>query len=283
MSDFGAAQWRLRLADGAATDAAAAHATALGVLEMVDRFRFRDVSDPIPAPGAAEIPDRIHTLALDALHAAASCRILVDDLVASTNPGEVCEIWANVQAASDRAMHAAAEAQRALRRLAQIGLGIAQHAYADDDVELLERMAIGILLGSDGGFGRAARDDQPGLDARWAPELSVELAGLIARMLCDQSSGADPYPSIALVADGMPELVVAITEGGGVHVPGVARFEPPVSITAVSALVVERIADHGTSLAQVRLRWPSDPGDNGQPTLPFDAMLTCAPDPCDAP
>lgn len=260
------ASWSLDAAEEVATDAAVAHASALGLLELIDRFRFRDASDPIPAPGTADLPDVVRTHALDAMHGAASCRILVDDLISLQEGAGRPDLDEQTDAlartigdASDRAQTAALAAHRALRHLAQVGLGVAQHAWEDDEVELLERTTIGVLTGR--GTGTAASNDRLPLTGRTRLELSVELAGLIARMLCDQSSNIDPPSSFVITADGMPDLVVTIDVNGGVDVAGVQHFPGPVTITEVTALVLERVAD-ADALDRCSLQWPSffDPG-----------------------
>ncbi|MFM8302845.1 MAG: hypothetical protein ACKOA9_00880, partial [Actinomycetota bacterium] len=172
-------------ANRAAMQTVELHLIARGLFELIDTFRFRDVGAPIPAPGSADLPDEIRAHALEALHAVATCRILAETAQAQSDApavsDELLDAWIR---AGDR--HTDTEAT--LRRLAQIGLGVAQHAYEDDDVELLERAATMTLFR--GGTSVPAAADGFGLVGSTRAELSVELAGMIARMLCDARPGS---------------------------------------------------------------------------------------------
>ena len=65
----------------------------------------------------------------------------------------------------------------------------------------------------------SARADAFPFVGRTACELSVELAGVISRMLCDQSSGSDPDPVLVLgVRPTRPNFVIEITDDGGIDV-----------------------------------------------------------------
>src|SRR5215471_8682080 len=138
------ARWQLHLADSAANEMALARAAIVGLIDMIDRLRFRDASDPIPAPGIYELADAFDRHTVDAMHATATCRILVDDLADADATAEEAAFDA-VMAAVARTYAAAYNGGRALRHFVQIGFGITQHAVADDETELLERSMIGVL------------------------------------------------------------------------------------------------------------------------------------------
>src|SRR5215471_18464526 len=73
-------RWQLHLADSTANEMALARAALVGLIDMLDRLRFRDASDPIPAPGIYELADAFDRHTVEAMHATTTCRILVDDL-----------------------------------------------------------------------------------------------------------------------------------------------------------------------------------------------------------
>lgn len=228
------------VADGAATAACDAVARAVGLLELIDRFRFRDVSDPIPAPGAYELPDAARGCALDAIHYVGLCRIVGDDPQALAR-------------AANQAVEAARDAEAALRHLAQIGLGVGQHANDGADVELLER-AMMAVLDVDELACTAAADRFP-LRGRTRFELSVELAGLVARMLCDAAGGTDGNPQVVLAAPGAPERTITI-DGGDIVVDGFDRFEGPVTITDLTEQLLDAYTEDGVVSGGLELRWP---------------------------
>lgn len=238
--------WPVRIADGCATDASLAHATAVGLFEVIDRFRFADPAHPIPAPGLADLPDDVHRHALDAIHAAASATILTE----RSEPDDPA-----LDQAVARAQEAGLAAQRGLRHIAQIGLGVAQHSNDGDEVELLERTLIGVLV-HDTAEVTAAEDAFP-IVGRTRPEVSVELAGLIARMICESPRPAvvDHPAGFVVGADGADDVVVAVTPDGGVTVDEV-DFPAPVTITEVTALICSRIAAVDPSaIGRVVVEW----------------------------
>lgn len=238
--------WPVRLAEGCATDTSLAHAVAIGLLEVVDRFRFADPGHPIPAPGTADLPDEIQRHALDAVHATASAHILVGE--PEPDDRALDRVVARAQAAD-------LAAQRGLRHLAQIGLGVAQHSHDGDDVELVERTMIGVLVHDVAGV--TAVDDAFPLVGGTREEVSVELAGAIARMICDEPHAEPHEPPIgfAVAGDGIDPITVAITPGGGVTVDG-DHHDAPVTITEVTASIIGRItAADPTAIGRLRLDW----------------------------
>lgn len=268
-----------RSADWAATDAVEVLLVTRGLVELVDGFRFRDAGAPIPAPGTADAADEVRAHALDAVHAAATARILAG---ADSDPDELRapdgspEPDPAAMAAVDRAHEALAAARRVLRHLAQVGLGVAQHAYDDDDVELLERATVRVL--SRDVFWTATEDAFP-LRGTTGDEVSVELAGLIARMLCDAGVG-EGFTLVGPVGPGIDvelapdrSLRLRTTDpGGGVLAPlgwevdatgtAIRAFAGPVTITQVTSLVLRTLRDgFGADLSRLALRW-DDPGQS---------------------
>jgi hypothetical protein len=257
----------LATANEAANEASGFLVRVRGLADLIDRFRFRDPSTVIPAPGIHELPDEVEIHAIEAMRAAATCRILTLQAVGDEDddrPGLLQE----VNRASDRAQGDAADAQRLTRQLAQLLLGVAQVPYDGEDVELVERSAIAMLQGS------SMADDEPPLRSRTVPEFEVELAGVIARVLLEAGAGA--IPSFALVAPRMPPITVVATsppdylemnitddgqkaellsrgwldDGQGVYV----CFSEPITIIAVSTLLATTIAGtFNVDVADVRI------------------------------
>jgi hypothetical protein len=256
MSRLDDARWQLHLADSVTSELALAHAALVGLADKIDRFRFRDGADPIPAPGIYDLLDQLQGHTVDAMHATTTCRILVDDLAEADDADEERAFEAVITAVG-RAAVAAVNAGLAVRHFVQIGLGVAQHAADDDDTELLERSLIGVLNAHP--TRTSARADALPFLGRTACELSVELAGVISRMLCDQSSGSDPEPVLVLGAPGTPDFVIEITDDGGVavvHDTDRRSFPSSVMITEVVSLVLCTATQTlGPNLANLTPRW----------------------------
>ena len=129
-----------------------------------------------------------------------------------------------------------------------------------DETELLERSMIGVLNAFP--MRTSASADAFPFVGRTACELSVELAGVISRMLCDQSSGTDPEPVLVLRAPGtpdMPEIMIEITDDGGVdivHDTHRRSFPPSVTITdVVSVVLCTATQTLGPNVANLTPRW----------------------------
>src|SRR5262249_52304297 len=121
------ARWQLHLADSAVNEMAVARAALVGLIDMVDRLRFRGASGPMPGPGLYELADTFDRHTVDAMHATATCRILVDDLSDADQDHEDEALEAVMNAVA-HAYAAAVNGARALRHFVQIGFGITQHA-----------------------------------------------------------------------------------------------------------------------------------------------------------
>jgi len=250
------ARWQLHLADSAANEMALARAALVGLVDMIDRLRFRDASDPIPAPGIYELADAFDRHTLEAIHATATCRILVDDLAEADEVTEAQAFDAVMNAAAG-AYAVALNGGRALRHFVQIGFGIALHAESDDDTELVERSLIAILNAHP--MRTSASSDAFPFLGRTSCELCVEVSGAVGRMLCDQSSGSDPAPVLVLQADGMSDVAIEVTEDSGVDLVDTAgrrSFAAPVTVTeVVSTALCTATEALGGDLADLSPRW----------------------------
>ena len=249
------ARWQLHLADSAANEMALARAALVGLIDMIDRLRFRDASDPIPAPGIYELADAFDRHTVEAMHATATCRILVDDL-ADGDEGDEQRAFDAVMDAVACTYAAAFNGGRAIRHFVQIGFGIAQHAAADDETEQLERSLIAVLNAHP--MRTSAASDGFPLLGRTSCEICVELTGALGRMLCDQSSGADPEPVLVLEAPGMADVVIEVTADSGLDViddAGRRSYPAPVTITEVVTDVLQQSAARGARVASLTPRW----------------------------
>lgn len=268
-------------ADDAANDATQALATALGVAELIDRFRFRDPAAPVPAPGAADAPDEVRAATLEALHAATTTRLLYETmalraldplLVAFDFPqisgrGPIVPLDNDqdiTDAAALRSARAATEAardraRRTLRHLAQVGLGVAQHAYEDDDTELLERTCIGVLVDGSTAIGEPSGDpvgDDHAWRGRTRAEVEVELAGILARFL---ATTGGPRLGIDIRTPGGPVRHVGWSDDGGLQVDGLGTFDAPVTITQVVTALLDLCAEaDGAAPTDLTVSWAAE-------------------------
>jgi hypothetical protein len=260
MGTLDEARWQLHLADSAVNEMAFARAGTVGLIDMIDRLRFRDACEPIPAPGIYELADAFDRHTVDAMHATTTCRILVDDL-ADANEADQERAFDAVIDAVARTYAAAVNGGRALRHFVQIGFGIAQHASDDDDTELLERSLIAVLNAHP--MRTSASTDAFPFLGRTSCELCVEVSGAVGRMLCDQSSGTDPGPVLTLQAPGMRDVVIVVTEDNGVDLVDAAghrSFPAPVTITEVVSTALRTAMESlGGNLAGLTPRWQPAP------------------------
>ena len=249
------ARWQLHLADSAANEMALARAALVGLIDMVDRLRFRDASDPIPAPGIYELADAFDRHTVEAMHATARCRILVDDLADADEADEQRAYDAVIDAVACT-YAAAVNGGRAIRHFVQIGFGITQHATADDETEQLERSFVAVLNAHP--MRTSAASDAFPLIGRTSCEVCVELTGALGRVLCDQSSGTDPEPLLVLEAPGFADIVIEVTAESGVDVVddgGRRSYPAPVTLTEVVTDVLQQSAARGTRVTSLTPRW----------------------------
>jgi hypothetical protein len=254
-------EWQLYVADGAATGAVLALTGSIGLVEIIDQFRFSAEGETVPAPGAYDIPKRIRDEVAIAMDAASSCRVLGDELTvelaertsgSTADEARALRLRTQIEDASAQAQEAALRARYHLRHLCQLALGVAQH-IEHRDTEVLERAAAGVLFHDD--TATPATTDRIALAGKTGTEVSVELAGLLSRMLHDRHSGSDASPQF-VVAGPAGEVRVLVTEPGGIDLPGVQTFPPPVVVTEATARIVREL---GPVLADAVLRWPPAP------------------------
>ena len=195
--------------------ASRAWVTALGLFSAIDGFRFRDASQPIPAPGVDDLREQAAAHALEAVAAAHAGWIVGDDRSDETGFAD------SLQRAVQRAEDARDGVNRCGRLLAQLALGVAQPAQAADDTELIERAAVAILTDPESAV--SAADDDLTLFSRYGSELEVEFAGLFARMLIDCGG------TIMVTGPSMPNILIDVASDTGaleLAIPSPGQAEP---------------------------------------------------------
>jgi len=188
VTDYREFGWPYLQADDSADVAAMATVLALGLYESTDRFRFQDPSAPIPAPGIDGLVDEVRTHAAATAFAAANARTLYQDLSTRSVSGAaigdpqsdgplvdfddpaVVNLAGALDAAAAQAAAATAQANRALRRLAQIAFGVVQHGTDDGDVAAIRRACAEVL--EDGEHAAPAEFDDHTVVGRTRPPLS---------------------------------------------------------------------------------------------------------------
>ena len=234
----------VQTADVIATDAALAFVTAVGVFEVIDRLRFSEPGRPIPAPGLAETLAEVRERALGATDeiAIAMLHVRAPDPIAS--PAATAAVVPRAEAHCDAA-------RRGLRRLAQLGIGVAQHAPYTRDAEVAERAMMRLLANATVG----AREDHAGFVGRTREELSVELVGLIVRLHIERATDDDDSRCVVVGAPGVDDVTVTIHDGG-ITVDD-TQLAPGTSWLVVAATVLSRIAAlDAAALERLTVRWP---------------------------
>jgi len=273
VTDYREFGWPYLQADDSADVAAMATVLALGLYESTDRFRFQDPSAPIPAPGIDGLVDEVRTHAAATAFAAANARTLYQDLSTRSVSGAaigdpqsdgplvdfddpaVVNLAGALDAAAAQAAAATAQANRALRRLAQIAFGVVQHGTDDGDVAAIRRACAEVL--EDGEHAAPAEFDDHTVVGRTRPEIVVEIAGAIARYL------ACPMPlatRITLVAEGASTRSLTFVDGGSLHVEDLGTFLGPVGVVEVVEAVLDVYGQiDGIEPTDLTILWESLP------------------------
>ena len=118
----------------------------------------------------------------------------------------------------------------------------------------------------------ARADAFPFVGRQRACQLSVELSGVISRMLCDQSSGSDPEPVLVLGSPDGPDLAIEVADDGGINVVHDTcrrSFPPSVLITDVVTHVLHTAAASPGACAEAspRAGETRSSADAGRPNL----------------
>jgi hypothetical protein len=248
--------------DDAVARAGRAWLLASGLAAEVDTVRHHENDVPIPAPGLDALVDQAAASSLEACEAADLVARLREELsTADDDSGDETE--SRARDAVQR-VHAAAEAaERAARSVGQLALGVSSLAALSDRTDRLDRVGVA-LLHPPPGYGPAIGllEDGTKIRARFAQELTVEVAGLLCRLLIDRgvviefgcATGAitfsvDPWDTLRAsatvehdIAEQSGSALLELgwepgTAGGGLH----KTWQSPVTIAEPAQLTVKSL------------------------------------------
>lgn len=194
-----------------ANSAAAVWATGRGLAAAVAELSIYHPGDAVPTPGLDQLVDQLNE-ACTTVCAVADGVIALDDPTAD-DP--------TVATAVERSRVALSRGARALRRLAQLALGVTTHLPDNPEVTLTERAAVQVLK-LDRTAAAELADDGVDIDSHDLPGFRVELAGALCRMIVDHDcrltidpAGTEGPWSMAGTVDavGNLELTLAPPEG----------------------------------------------------------------------
>jgi hypothetical protein len=175
---------------------------AAGLAAEIEGIRAEQAKVP-PAPGLATIRESVNRAAKRAAAAADPAWGLGEkvmkhmhnaDATGSLNAGTVKTIHKTENqliAANTKTLESAREAERAMRRLAQLGFGVSALLGGSARIERLDRTCVAVLHPPDG-YGTAVPllHDGVSLAARSREDLVVEVAGIVCRLLIDRGTKA---------------------------------------------------------------------------------------------
>lgn len=169
-------------ANAAALRAAKAWLLGKGLAAEVEELRVEREDGPVPAPGLPKLLDRLEKDFRDVSALSDRVDVLLRD------PDQTAELVARITVEVDAAEEGADDTERVTRRIAQLAFGVSSGLGPSDRVERLDRAAVAVLHSPQGnGEPVGLVDDGIELFTRHAPELPVELGGIIYRMLFDRN------------------------------------------------------------------------------------------------
>jgi len=157
--------------NGSAAAATASWLTGRGLAAEIESLRWAVDGDPIPAPGVREAVESLTAACGEACNGSDALRFLAagdadDDAVAAG------------QKTADAIARAVEEAERWMRRLAQLCLGISVHLAGSDATAMAERAAVMAIVSS----GVSLVDDGLWVASTSMVEFAPELAGWLCRV-----------------------------------------------------------------------------------------------------
>jgi hypothetical protein len=165
--------------------------TVVGLAAEIDDLRFQEEGRIVPAPGLELLRDRGEEASREAADAVGAIGRLCGCTVAEQVDLAVrADLDRRIGNASRSARLATSQAQRALRQLAQLAFGVSAFTIGGDRIERLDMAAVAVLhppLGA----GSAVSMVEDGVDlwSRTLPELEIEVAGMLCRVLVDRRTG----------------------------------------------------------------------------------------------
>lgn len=207
----------------------------VGLAAEIDDLRFQPEGRVVPAPGLEALRIAADAAAADAHELADRVSILARD--------------SDDEAVLAKAMHllrgTLAAVQTAARRLAQLGMGVSAATLGGDRIERLDRACVAVLRSPELPQ-QAVRGDELLLTGRTRPELQVELAGLVCRLLIDrtpalQVSVPDRSASLAVETGDVLRLCWL----GGSDAIQDRRWESPVMVSEPTNALLEFLFGDG--------------------------------------
>jgi len=172
----------LERANAAALRASRAWLLAKGLAAEVDELRFEAEDGPVPAPGLTKLLDRLEKDFRDVCDLSDRVVVLLRD------PDQTPELVARIELVVDAADEGADETELVARRIAQLAFGVSSGLSYTERADRLDRAAVAILHPPPGtGTPVGLVDDGFEFFSRHAPELPIELGGIICRMLVDRN------------------------------------------------------------------------------------------------
>jgi hypothetical protein len=226
-------------ANAAALRAARAWLLSKGLAAEIEDLRFEAEGGPIPAPGLTKLVDRLEKYLHDVYDLADRVGILFRD------PDQSPDLVARIVVETDAAEEGADETDRIARRIAQLTLGVSSGLGPNERVERLDRAAVAVLHPPQ----RTLRpvglvNDGIELFSRHAPELPVELGGVICRMLVDRNVNVR-----------IGRITLRVGRGETLHLitaKGARAWESPVQVSEPAHAAAKALKSMGMSLKQIR-------------------------------
>jgi hypothetical protein len=226
-------------ASAAALRAARAWLLGKGLAAEIQELRFGCEDGPVPAPGLPKLLDRLEMDFRDV--SALSDR--VDALL--RDPEQTADLVARITVEVDAAEEGADDTERVVRRIAQLALGVASGLVPSERGERLDRAAVAVLhppqwTGQPVGLA----DDGIELFTRHAPELPVELRGIICQMLIDRN--VDVRIGGVTLRVGLDEVLHLITHDGD------KVWDSPVQVSVPAGATAKALKSLGMSKKEIR-------------------------------
>jgi hypothetical protein len=228
-----------RRASAAALRAARAWLLGKGLAAEVEDLRFEGEDGPVPAPGLAKLLGRLDKDLRDICDLSDRVAILLHV------PDQTAELVGRITVEVDAAEEGADETERVARRIAQLAFGVSSVLGPSERVERLDRAAVAVLHPPQAtGTPVGLVADGIELFTRHAPELPVELGGIICRMLIDRNVTVR-FGEVELRV-GMDEAVHLIT------VEGDRAWNSPVHVSEPARATAKALKSLGMSHKQIR-------------------------------
>jgi len=228
-----------RVANAAALRAARAWLLGKGLTAEVEELRFEGENEPVPAPGLTKLLHRLEKDFRDVSALSDRVDVLLRD------PDQTAELVARITVEVDAAEEGADDTERVTRRIAQLAFGVSSGLGPSERVELLDRAAVAVLHSPQGnGEPVGLVDDGIELFTHHAPELPVELGGIIYRMLIDRNVNVR-FGGVTLRVGKSETLHLTTAEGD-------RAWDSPVHVSEPAHATTKALKAMRMSLKQIR-------------------------------